>query len=314
MGNKQFEAITKIHRNFKTKLLRLLINKKLLITLSILILITVSELATDFIEIILGNIVELTNSYRPQSGTIWEQHHKDRLASEQLAEIIKSLPAEEQLPAIDDIMQLKNQLEQRQAVLITAEQFHEIYNQIPMGNASNIISPYDLLKLAHSRKWVWTKIVKNDSSLSFFFFDGDKQLLMDTYPPLSVLYTLPATDRSGSAELDAMDHFKGRTISREQFFAVFDDLPNSVKLQLINNPFLLVKWDRNIQKVGLSRFVEDGTVSLSFQVNQGSYAEVYTFQASDWAVDRFIEKLNSQYPGINFAYPEDSSRAIPEHF
>ena len=147
---------------------------------------------------------------------------KDRLASEQLQEIVASLPVEQpELPEISDLVQLKIQLEQQQSLLITADQFRDLYNQIPTRIAGEVIPPLYLLKLSHSRKWIWTKIVKNDSSLSFFFFDGDKQLLMDTYPPLSVLYTIPATDQSGSVSLDSMEIFKDRTISRDQFFAVF---------------------------------------------------------------------------------------------
>lgn len=301
--------------NLKTKLFRLLTNKKFLITLSTILLITIIEFTTDFVEIVLGNIVELTNPYRPKSGTIWELHKKDRLASEQLEEIIKSLPDEQQeIPEINDLMQLKTRLEQQQSLLITADQFRDLYSQIPVRIAGDVISPFDLLRLSHSRKWIWTKIVKNDSSLSFFFFDGDKQLLMDTYPPLSVLYNIPEADKSGTVTLDSMNMFKGRIISRDQFFAVFDDLPNSIKLRLVNNPFQLVKWDKNIQKVAISRYVDDKIVSFGFQVNQGIYIEVYTFQASDWAVDIFIEKLNSLFPGLNFEYPEDRYSASPDYF
>jgi|GEM_PF-1763239 len=307
---------SKPSRNVKSILLRILTNKKFLISLSIIILLTIVEFTTDFVEIALGNIVELTNPYRPQSGTIWELHQKDRLASEQLKEIVDSLPENEQeLPEISDLIQLKNQLEQQQSLLITADQFRDLYNQIPIRFASDVIPPLDLLKLSHNRNWIWTKIVKNDSSLSFFFFDGDKQLLMDTYPPLSVLYTLPAADQQpGSVSLDSMEMFKDRIISRDQFFVVFDDLPNSIKLRLINNPFQLVKWDRYIQKVAVSRYIDGNTVTIGFQVNQGIYTEVHTFEASDWAVDIFIEKLNNQFPGINFEYPEDRYSASPDYF
>ncbi len=315
MEKEEVNIESKPSRNLKTKIFRLLINKKFLITLSVLILITIIEFTTDFIEIVLGNIVELTNPYRPQSGTIWELRKKDRLASEQLAEIIESLPDKQlELPEINDLLQLKTTLEQQQSLLITADQFLNLYNQIPIRIAGDVVLPLDLLKLSHSRKWIWTKIVKNDSSLSFFFFDGDKQLLMDSYPPLSVLYTISEVDRTDSISLESMEIFKDRIISCDQFFAVFDDLPNSVKLRLINNPFQLVKWDKNIQKVAISRFVDDNTVSIGFQVNQGIYTEVYTFEASDWAVDIFIEKLNSIYPDINFEYPEDRYSASTDYF
>lgn len=315
MEKEQFDQTNNLQQKLKKLLFRIFTNKKFLITLAILTFTMIIEFTTDFVEVVLGNIVELTNPYRPKSGTIWELHKKDRLASEQLKEIVDSLPDEQQeLPEINDLIQLKTTLEQQQSLLITADQFRDLYSQIPIRLAGDVISPFDLLKLSHSRKWIWTKIVKNDSSLSFFFFDGDKQLLMDTYPPLSVLYTVPEADRSSSVSLDAMEMFRGRAISRDQFFTVFDDLPNSVKLRLINNPFQLVKWDKNIQKVAISNFVNDNIVSIGFQVNQGIYTEVYTFEASDWAVDIFIEKLNSLYPGINFEYPEDRYSASPDYF
>ncbi|UCE06215.1 MAG: hypothetical protein JSW07_21975, partial [bacterium] len=305
----------KTFQSLKKKLFQLFNNRKFLITVAIIVLITMVEFATDFVEIVLGSVIELTNPYRPKSGTIWELHKKDRLASAQLEEITKSLPDKKQeIPEINDLLQLKTKLEQQQSLLITADQFRNLYNQIPIRISGDIISPFDLLKLSHSRKWIWTKIVKNDSSLSFFFFDGDKQLLMDTYPPLSVLYDIPEADELGAVSLDSMAEFRGRTLNRDQFFTVFDDLPASVKLQLINNPFQLVKWDRNIQQIGISRYVDDNTVSVGFQVNQGIYIEVYTFEASDWAVDIFIEKLNTQYPELNFEYAEDKYSAFPDYF
>jgi len=307
------EATTKL--SLKKILIRLLTNKKLLLSLGIIIILIVVEFTTDFVEIVLGSVIELTNPYRPKSGTIWELHKKDQLASEQLEQITKSLPDKKQeIPEINDLIQLKTKLEEQQTLLITVDQFRSLYNQIPIRISGDIISPFDLLKLSHSRKWIWTKIVKNDSSLSFFFIDGDRQLLMDTYPPLSVLYNIPDANKSHVVALDSMNIFEGRTISRNQFFVVFDDLPNSVKLRLINNPFQLVRWDSNIQKVGISRYVDDNTVTIGFQINQGIYTEVYTFEASDWAVDIFIENLNNLYPEFNLDTPEDRYRALPNYF
>jgi len=307
------EATTKL--SLKKILIRLLTNKKLLLSLGIIIILIVVEFTTDFVEIVLGSVIELTNPYRPKSGTIWELHKKDQLASEQLEQITKSLPDKKQeIPEINDLIQLKTKLEEQQTLLITADQFRSLYIQIPIRISGDIISPFDLLKLSHSRKWIWTKIVKNDSSLSFFFIDGDRQLLMDTYPPLSVLYNIPDANKSHVVALDSMNIFEGRTISRNQFFVVFDDLPNSVKLRLINNPFQLVRWDSNIQKVGISRYVDDNTVTIGFQINQGIYTEVYTFEASDWAVDIFIENLNNLYPEFNLDTPEDRYRALPNYF
>lgn len=315
MNENNLTVEEKSKKSLKQLLINSLTNRKFLISLGIILVLTVFEFTTDFVEIVIGSALELTNPYRPKSGRIWELHKKDRLASEQLEEITKSLPEQKQeIPEINDVIQLRDLLQENETVLITADQFLELYNQIPIRISGDIISPFDLLKLSHSNKWIWTKIVKSDSSLSFYFFDGDKQLLMDTYPPLSVLYNIPAAAKSHVVSLDSMNIFKGRTINRTQFFAVFDELPNSVKLRLINNPFQLVKWDKDIQKFGISRYIDDNTVRIGFQINQGIYTEVFTFEASDWAVDILIEKLNELYPELNFDFPEDRYSAFPDYF
>ncbi|MDZ7375695.1 MAG: hypothetical protein ONB13_03655 [candidate division KSB1 bacterium] len=301
--------------HFKSKLIRLFSHKKLIIVLSILLSLFIIEISFDFVEIMLGTAVELTNPYRPRSGTIWELYRKDRLANEQIKQIIATLPDESPpVPQINTLPQLKNWLEIHGSVFLSADQFVELYSQFPPNLAGEMVSPFDLLKLSHSRKWVWTKIVTSDSSLRFYFLDGDKQLLLDSYPSMALLLAIADSSQIASPGLDLMEQFTGRTITREQFFAAFDDLPTSIKLQLINNPFQLVKWDKNIQKVAIARHANGNVVPLGIQVRQGIYSEVHIFEASELAVELLIENLNRLYPELHYIYPEERYEASAEHF
>ena len=287
--------------------------KNFLITVLAIIVLTILEFTTDFIEITIGSLIELTNPLRPRSGTIWDLHQKDQIANEQLKEIRNTIPdQQEDIADIGDLGELRRILDEQQSVMIGAEQFRGLYNQIPTRFAYEIIPPFDLLKLAHSRKWIWTRITRGENSLAFHFLDGDKQFLMDTYPSFSVLSEISGGEHRTIVALDSIDIFIGRTISREQFFRVFDELSNSMKLRLINNPFLLVKWDRNIEKVGISRYAIGNIVTIGFQINQGIYNEVFSFEASDLAVHNFIERLNKLYPELNFAFPEGRYSEFPE--
>ncbi len=314
MEKKATAAKNDIFRIRTSKLLWLVSHRKVIILVSILLVLLIVEFSFDLAEIVLGSIVELTNPYRPRSGTIWELHRKDQLASEKMKQIIATLPNEPPpLPQITTLPHLKTWLEREGSAIILADQFRDLYGQFPPNLAGELISPFDLLKLSHSRKWVWTKIVKSDSSLSCYFLDGDKQLLLDSYPPISVLSAIADSSQIASPALDLMEPFTGRTISRDQFFAAFDELPNSVKLQLINNPFLLVKWDKNIQKVAISWYATGDVVRLGVQVKQGIYSEVHIFEANIWAVELFIEKLNRLYPGLHYVDPEERNDAPAEH-
>ena len=293
----------------KEKFYHFFIQKKFLIFLTAIILIIALEFTTDFVEIVLGYTLELTNSFRPKSGTIWELNKKDQLADSQLQQISQNISEPKiEITNIRDLFQLREKLEKEESIIITSQQFKDLYNQIPPRFSYDVISPFDLLKLSHSRKWTWTKIIKGENNLSFYFLDGDKQLLMDTYPPLTVLYNIPHASGNHNASLDSMSMFKGRTFTAEQFFNAFDDFPNAVKLQLINNPYLLIKWDENIRKVGISRYSFDNTVLLGFELNQGIYTEVYTFESSELAANYLIARLNELYPELNLLFPERKYR------
>lgn len=303
-----------INENFdfkkeKSKLLKLITGKKFLTTLSVICFFLVIEFTTDMVEIVVGGIIELTNPFRPKAGTIWELNEKDQLASDQLQAITQNLN-EKRIEAADirDLFQLKDELKNQQTILITAAKFKTLYNQMPPRFSYDIISPFDLLKLSHNRKWTWTKIIKSENSLNFYFLDGDNQLLMDTYPPLTVLYNIPNAETNHNASLDSMAMFKGRTFTADKFFAAFDDFTNVVKLQLINNPYLLIKWDNNIRKVGISQYTIDNTVMIGFEINQDIYTEVYTFEASELAANYLIARINEIYPALNLHFPERKYR------
>ena len=305
MEKKEFATENLLEKKTRKKFPKIFANKAFLTCAALFILLLVLEFTTDFAEIVVGKIIDLTNPLRPKAGTFWEINKKDQLANDRLIEIAKNIPInEDDFVEINDLKQLSEILEQEQTVLLSPEQFRNIYHQIPPRFAFEIISPFDILKLSHSRKWSWTKITKAENSLSFFFMDGDKQLLMDTYPPLTVLYELPLANNLRSVTIDSMPMFQGRTISREQFFAAFDELSDQVKLQLINNPFQLIEWESNIRKVGISRYAIDNTVMLGFEVTQNIYTEVHTFDASELATNYLVARLNEIYTTSYLEYPE----------
>jgi len=282
---------------------------KRIIVISIVLIFLIVEYSADFVEIFIGNALELTNSFRPKSGTVWELNQKDQIASDQLQQISQNVKEPKiEVNEIKDLLQLQQQLNKKKSIMLSAARFKELYSQIPPRYSYDIIAPFDLLRLSHSRKWAWTKIVKEDNNLAFYFLDGDKQLLMDTYPPLIVLYNFPHQQTNQPTSLDSMEFFKNRTFSAEQFFAAFDDLPNSVKLQLINNPYQLIQWDESIQKVGISSYSIDHSVLLGFEVTQGIYTEIYTFEASELAANYLIAHLNELYPELNLSFPERQYR------
>ena len=69
---------------------KIIFNKKTIAILSVLILFIIIEFSFDVIEIIVGELVELTNSQRPKSGTVWELNKKGSKADLSLQQITES--------------------------------------------------------------------------------------------------------------------------------------------------------------------------------------------------------------------------------
>jgi len=63
------------------KLRELVFKKNVIIICAILFFFFIIEFSLDIGEIIVGQILELTNGFRPQAGTIWELTKKDRVAA-----------------------------------------------------------------------------------------------------------------------------------------------------------------------------------------------------------------------------------------
>lgn len=287
--------------NFKN----LRVRTKTIVIILILAAICSIEFIFDIAEITVGEILEISNPFRPKSGTIWDLNKQDQIADRHLLEISKNINDNKiERPQVNTIFKLKSLLNEQGTLIISVDQFLKLYNLLPPRSAQEIISPFELLKILHSQKWTWTKIIKGENTLRFFFLDADNQLLLDSYPDFSVIYNITTMKESQETALESMSIFSGRSISFEQFFNSFNSLPNPIKLQLINNPYQLIKWYNNIRLVAISRFVKNHTVLIGFEVFNGIDNEVYTFQASEIATNYLITQLNLLYPNLKFEMPE----------
>ncbi|MBN2010654.1 hypothetical protein JW960_15010 [candidate division KSB1 bacterium] len=269
----------------------------------IAIIYIILELAFDITETSLGFLVELTNSFRPKTGTIWSQNSKDVTANEQLEEYTQQKPAQEEIIQIDDLYQLKTLLDERESVVISFTQFLQIYTMLPPNSAQQIIPPFTLLRLIHDKQWTRTRISKGEQQLSFFFLDSDNQLLLDSYPMLGAIYDVTSSTRLKRSTLQGMPQFTGRTVTSEQFFTALLDLPANIQRQIISNPFELIAWQQNLSSVAISKFVTDDTVILGFEISNGFDSSVQMFESSQLAIGYLINKLNELYPDVNISMP-----------
>ncbi|MDZ7260986.1 MAG: hypothetical protein ONB05_02545 [candidate division KSB1 bacterium] len=304
-------------KNFLKGALKKLIHKNTIIALASILILLVIEFQFDLIEMVVGQLLDWSNPIRPKMGTLWSLEKKDQSALSQLQTIPAVIPQEprEVLNELETVDELRAVLDTRGQVVISQRQFLKLYTQMPHSLAQEIVSPFDLLTIAHSGRWRWTKIIKGESEISgeelrIYFLDDENQLIMDSYPPLSIFY-LPS--ESGPVSLEELSEFKDRIITADQFYAAFNSLSVSLKVQIINNPFQLLRWGDNLKRVGISRYLRDSSISIGFEVSDGIFTELHRYQASELAATYLIARLNELFPQNKIIMPEriESESSIP---
>ncbi|MEE4311434.1 MAG: hypothetical protein V2J62_06145 [candidate division KSB1 bacterium] len=287
-----------------------IINKRFIGLVLVLLLFLLAELIFDVVEIGVGFVLETTNAFRPKTGTVWELNQSDRTAREQISHISGEGSERDNQLNIAGISDLKKILEEKNTVFITRDQLLSIYNDVPPRLARAIVPPLDLLKVIQSQQWVRTKIVKTDKTLNFYLMDGKNQLIYDSYPDRSLFYGVHLELNTNSHGLESMDEFSSRIFTSGQFFSTFCDLPNSIKLQLINDPYFLIRYHKRIVSVAISRYSHDGIVNLGFDVRDGSNGNIKIFQSSLISANYLISGLNEKYSDLEFSFPEPKYEII----
>ncbi len=105
------------------------------------------------------------------------------------------------------------------------------------------------------------------------------------------------------SDLDQIPQYKSRIFSADIFYEAFEKLSKQYKLQIVNDPYRLVQWGDNLQRVGISSFVEEGTVKIAFEVRVGSRSQIYELNSSEIAAGYLIDKINGLKQEIFLKFP-----------
>ena len=268
------------------------IKKKLYLFLGVFLLIVLCEFMFDFVEIVLGEVMLLTNSQRPQTGRLWTEEEKDLNGQQQVIALQDSLPVDTlSVVVVQTLEDLGFYLTQKPGITVTKKTFLTFYKNIPADIAKSIIDPLELYELSRNDVWMFTKFERTSLQTVTSFLDGFQREIKSVYVDNKILFQDEDTDLSES-KLENIPQYKDRVISADLFLKAFDSLNKSLKLQIINDPYKLIAWGDNLQWVGVSSQVIDGSVTFAFEVRSGAGTHVYEMNASELAAGYFIAQLN----------------------
>jgi hypothetical protein len=277
---------------------RLFALRPILLTLlvsSILVL----EMRFDWVERTLGAYLVTTNTARPESGAIWEKGHQTRTAQKTLEKIVTDRQnSQREARNAATFSQIAANLSAEQGAMLSADRFRRLYLKLPRTISREIISAYDLLKIAGDGNWRRTYFEKNGEGLTVYLLDDQNRVLRQI-DVTSGLMLQP--DRESSAAVDNLEElpkFKNRIYSANRFFEALFAFPDETRRNMILNPEALLEPAGKIVRVGISDEAVSGYIQLGFEFINGTRRQVILAQGLEWAIWQLRSNLEDRTPDL----------------
>ena len=291
-------------KNIKDWSQRVFALRPILLTLLVSCII-VLEMRFDWVERTLGAYLATTNAARPETGAIWEKGHRTRTAQKTLEKIVTQREAR----SAENFLIIAAGLSAGQGAMISAERFRRLYLEMPRSASREIISVFDLLKIAGQGNWRRTYFEKNGGDLVAYLLDAENRVLREIDVPSNVLRQMGREDSLKAEKLADLPNYQNRIYPAERFFEALASFPEEIRRNMILNPEALLKPSGRILLIGISDEAASGYIELGFEFVDGSRHQVTLAQGQEWAVWRlrqYIEGKDTTAGSIN-KYLEDQT-------
>ena len=284
-------------RNLREWAGRAFILPPILLGVAVLALLS-TELKFDWLERAVGGYLVSTNTERPESGAIWETGRKTQAARTTVERLATDREAYQRMARnAGSLSEIVGTLSPGQGVMLSAEHFRELYQNLPQGFSAEMLSPFDLLRLVSGGRWSRTYLEKSADGLMVYLLEPNNHVLRQVKVDAASLAVLARGSTAASRSLEDLSGFKDRIYPAERFFAVMASLPADVQRSLIPQPERLLEVPGKITRVGISDESAAGLVEIGFEARSGSRLRVFLVQAQDWAVWRLRSLLEGRTDG-----------------
>ncbi|MBN1480926.1 hypothetical protein EH223_00465 [candidate division KSB1 bacterium] len=267
-------------------------SRKIILFSTAIVILIFAELVFDIFEISMGYLLRLSNPIRPKTGRLWEEDHKEQVGLNEL----DSLSVQDAQDILNDqplqnLQDLEALLSIRHSMSMSRDEFNEFYKIIPKSQSKQIVDPLDLFAMNRNSEWQKTQLSLAGDQLVFYFLDGYEKPIRESHVYLRQDEEIE--HKVSFSELAQLEKFRGRLVPASVFYQAFNQLPRGYQLQIVNDPYKLVQWEKSLETVGLSLFVEDNGVEIVFENKVDSRSTLQFMYASEIAVGYLIREINA---------------------
>ncbi|UCE53344.1 MAG: hypothetical protein JSV31_29535 [Desulfobacterales bacterium] len=253
------------------------------------------ELRIDWIERALGAYLVTTNVARPESGAIWEKGKQTLTARKTLEQIVTDRQASQRIARdATTFNQIAANVSPDQGVMLSDDHFRKLYLSLPREIAQEIISPFELVRLASEGKWRRTYFEKAGAGLMVYLLDLNNRVLQQLKITPSLLIHFEREQFAQVETLEDLPYFENRVYPADRFFDALEAFPEDVRRSMVPNPERLLRISGQIMRVGISDEAVSGFIEIGFEIINGSRRKVIIVQGHEWAVWRLRSHLEEQ--------------------
>lgn len=255
----------------------------------------IAELRFDWAEHIVGRYLVTTNAFRPESGAIWEKGHRTEDARQVLEKIVTDkLAVQREARDAQNFTQIAQALSRGIELIISADHFRHLYNELPPALAAELLSPYALVYIVSKDEWDRAFFEPAASGFNIYLLNRDNRVLKQLTVSDDMLARMEHGETPRTDTLENLPQFKNRIYDADRFFRALESVSEDVRRQGVPWPENLLKSPGRVTRVAISDEVLSGYIELGFEMEEPSQTRVILFQGRDWAVARIRAVLEGE--------------------
>jgi hypothetical protein len=262
-------------------------------------LVTVSavwlEFRLHYVEAAIGRYLSWHNEDRQVFGQVWETVSTSETVQQRLDNLVEDARRqeefEERILTIDHLVQLVNDNER---MILTRDQFLEMYSDLPFYQSSLIIEPVHLLELiGRFPAWERTLIVIEPEGLSFFLVDGLNNVLESIVAPYEYTEFFLQEKQTRDYPLDAITSLSGAIYPADVFFDALVLMTPQERAGIPITPDELISWRYRLQRVAVSSAaMVGGRMEMGFELIRDDGLKTIRILGQSNSVFSLVTRMN----------------------
>ena len=236
------------------------------------------EFRYSYVERAIGRYLSWHNPGRQEFGLVWENVTVSETVQRRMDDLVEDArrreAVEERIRTLDHLVEL---VSSRERMILTRDQFLEMYSGLPLYQSTLIIEPVHLLELIGKfPSWERTLIVIEPEGLNFYLVDGLNNVLESIVTPSEYTEFFLLEKQTRDYPLDALGTPAGSIYPAEVFFDALVRLTPQERSGIPITPAELISWRYRLQRVAVSPGALIGDrMEIGFELIQADGLKTY---------------------------------------